>query len=1317
VLQQNANPALIALPVSITALSVGAAIYTHVSQKRGRQRTVTERETKYRAMLQTRGRDLLAQRDRQLAALNQIDPAPEELLPLVERRDRRMWQRSPRDPDFLVLRAGIGMQPFAVTVKPPRDDRALDVDPLMEEAQALARDLAEVPGAPVGLPLRQAGVAGIVGERASAVGMARALAMQIAAHHSPEEVKICALFPASETEEWSWLRWLPHTWSDDGKHRLLASDRDSASRILMGLYEMLSRRRSQAQTAPHGTRSEPSLPHIVFFLADALLVENRPITQLLLHESQTVGAYPIFLAARLEDLPRASQAIIETSHDTAVGRLIITAPIPSHKPIDPDEVALELADRFARAMAPIRLRRVAGKTELPSAVPILELFDASSVDDLDVFTRWNSHLSQARDSLAAPVGRRAGGESLMLDLHERAHGPHGLVAGATGSGKSELLQAMVASLAVDFHPHDVAFVLIDFKGGSMSNAFEGLPHLAGAITNLEGTEQSALAARALAAIRGELQRRQTLLARAGENHVDRYQQRYWEGGVTEPLPHLIIVVDEFAELATELPDFMKQLISAVRVGRSLGIHLILATQKPAGVVNEQIWSNARFRICLRVERPEDSREVLKRPDAAGLTQPGRAYFQVGNDEVFELFQSAWGGAAYGADDSRETTDTGKTAEGIFEVALDGTRRALRVTSRPAAIHDASTQLQALVTHLGRVAEDAGIEKVRGPWLPPLPTNISLDQVLTLPNTTHPGGWDGTGWQPANSWMEPIVGLVDDPANQYQGPLPIELGREGHLAVYGAPGSGKTSFLQSLVLSLALTHSPQDLNIYLLDFGGRTLALFDSLPHVGGVVLPNDAERVNRLISYLLREVETRQELFSEAGVNTLPAYRQTVNERAGATSRTPQMPAIVAVIDNYPGLVGTYPDLEDRLAQIARDGGNLGIHLVLGADSPNLIRTKVGNSITLAVALQLADKSDYANAMQRIVGLQLPTIPGRGLIKGNPPLEFQTALPVQADTEAGRTASLRALIGQMNDAWQGPRARPVPMLPERVALSDLLAPQSADDAAQLLSTPRFAGHSAVPLALDVQTLDVVAVDLADGPHFLVTGPPHGGKTTLLQTWTLALADYYPPGTLHLFLSDFRRDGLMSLRTLPQVATFADDEGQLTDVLSDITEALQERRQALEEARRLEGSAHDEREFARRYPAIVLVIDDYDITSDGLLVGAKSRLEQLVKRERGLGFHLILAISSTRSGGGIDGTVRALRDTQTGFLLGSSEQDDAQALGLRLPFGEGGRLFPPGQGYYARRGRTRRVKVATPNAGPIKLPDLVARITGRYARVG
>lgn len=1257
---------------SLPMLAIGALIQAGLQyqQKERYRRELQAREHKYAALIQRYARDLERLRAEQEKALRQTDPEPAECLRRIEHRDARMWDRSPQDPDFLAVRLGSGCLPFSVSVKVPRPDRAIDPDPLFLQAQDLALRHAQVDGVPIRLPLRDAGIAGVVGARPAVLSTVRSLALHVATHHAPDEVKIAAVFPAEEAGEWAWLRWLPHVWTDGRKVRLLAAEREGAHALCTDLYDLLSRRKAQAAMRSKDGPDRWPLPALVLILGDLRLAENEALLPLLLREGPALGAFPVFLADRTELLPKECRAIVEVA--SAAGQLIVTAPARSRAAFAADQTAPALAEQAARAMAPLRLHEVDEAGGIPAQVALLDLLGVQQVADLDVLGRWRA--SEPHRSLAVPVGLRAGGERLLLDLHERGHGPHGLVAGATGSGKSELLQTLVAALAVAFHPHEVAFVMVDYKGGGMANAFKDLPHLAGTITNLEGT----LARRALAALRAELKRRQKLLGDAGVNHIDEYIRARRQGHRLEPLPHLIVVIDEFAELKADQPEFIRELISAVRVGRSLGVHLILATQKPAGVVDEQIWSNTRFRLCLRVERPQDSQEVLKCPDAASITGAGRAYFQVGNNERFELFQAGWGGAPY----APGVAGDGDGIE-IAEVALNGRRFPLYRSPGRAGAQAIHTQLQAVVGHLSAAARAAGIKPLSGPWLPPLPEQVCLEQLR------HHGS--------ADAWLEPVVGLVDDPEHQRQEPLRINLGQEGHLAVYGAPGTGKTTFLQTLVTALALAATPRDLHLYLVDGSGRALSLFTPLPHVGAVVQGDEAERVRRLLVYLLQEAERRKELFAAAGVNTLGAYRRT--------GRDP-LPALVVVLDNYPVFASTYPAEEEMLAQVAREGGSLGIHLVLTASSPAAVRTRLATSITMAVALQLADRGEYGSAVGRTGGLEPAPLPGRGLVRGAPPLEFQTALPVAGKTEWERSAALKALIREMASAWTGPLPPPVKALPDVVPLCEVLPPGEGRAPGGGDPAP------AVPVGLEVESLAPFALDLQEGPHFVIAGPVECGKTTFLQAWLLALAERLPPERLHLWLVDMGAGGLAPLKRLPHVRAHVTDGGRLGEALDQVAAALQERRQALDEARRQEDGLVDERGVIGRFPTLVMAVDDFDALRDGAQSGVKERLEQMIRRERGMGFHVLAAGSSTVFSQGYEGLIKALKELQTGFVLGSSEHGDLSLLNLRLPSGETGKLLPPGLGFYGRRGRLRRIKAATPHAGAVTLSAWVERLLRR-----
>jgi DNA segregation ATPase FtsK/SpoIIIE, S-DNA-T family len=1263
----NGGHSLGYIATSLPMMAVGALVQAgrFYAQQQKYRRDVHMREDKYRALLQKQAQELEHAREMQVAALRGMDPPPAACLVRVRQLDSRLWERSPEDPDFLAGRLGVGEKPFSLSVKVTGQARGLETDPLQAEAETMAAQFTSVSGVPIQLPLRSVGVTGLAGPRASLLAAVRSHALQLAAHHAPDEVKIVALFPAEEAGEWAWLRWLPHAWSDDRKLRFLATDTAGAHQLLAHLYDFIQRRRTQLAARKEGAPALP-LPCVVVYLADLRLLENEPILPLLLREGALLGAFTVLLAARKEDLPKECRCIGEIKPGS--GRLLFTAAGLSPTGFVPDETAPETAEEFSRALAPLRVHQLDSAAEIPAAVPLLDLLEVSQVEDLGVVGRWEA--CQPFRSLAVPVGRGPGGTKLLLDLNEQAHGPHGLVAGATGSGKSELLQALVASLAVSFHPHELAFIIVDFKGGGMADAFRELPHLIGTLTNLHGN----LARRAQIALEAELKRRQRLFSEAGVTKIDDYIRLRRQNPGLEPLPHLLVIVDEFAELTMQYPDFTRELLtSTVRVGRSLGVHLILAMQNPAGVVNDQILANTKFRLCLRMERTEDSKAVIKCEDAAFITHRGRAYFQVGNNERFELFQSAWGGAPYLPGQSLAT----EPAE-IREVGLDGTRYLLTPAARPRAAASDTTQMQALIRHVRDVAAAADIHRLSGPWLPPLPEAMDLAQVRNACE-----GWNGQAWLPSGSWLEPVAGLLDDAEHQRQTPLSINLGKEGHLAVCGSPGSGKTTLIQTLITSLVLTHSPEALHLYLVDCTGRALSLFAPLPHVGSVVLSEDTERLLRLLKYLVSEMESRKRRFADLGVNTYTAYRG-----AGGTP----IPGIVLVVDNYPALPGACPEGEELVIQIAREGGGLGIHLVVTAAAAPSRIAKVSNNIAINVTLFQNDKNDYSMIVGRTDGLGPALVPGRGLIKGAAPLEFQTALPVAGATEWDRSSALRVLFQQMDQAWSGRRAPAIRVLPDTVSLEEI----ARGDWGPVPEEP------AVPVGLAAESLLPFGLDLRDGPHFLISGPPESGKTTLLQTWLLSLSGRLTEGQLHLWLVDMGAGGLAPLQQLPGVRGYVTNADDFAAMLEWLTGELQERR----------GSGTPR---VGQFPEIVIAIDDYDAFRLGVQSKMKD-LEPLVRSDRRLGLHLVAAGLSSAFAQGYDPLDKALKEFQTGFVLGSSDQADLQPLGLTRVPGEPARALAPGLGFYIRRGRAQKIKAATTTCSLIPREMSYDEDSGRTERV-
>ncbi len=748
----NMSYALLMLPMMLVT-SLGT-LYQHGEERRKYGRQTQRRDSAYRGYLDERRALLAAMQEQQRRASLLPNPPLTECRARIERADRRLWERSPRDPDFLDLRLGMGRPPLLVSVRPPAEPQiALEPDRLLAEGQALARAFAQVDGSAVTLPLARVGSAGLVGPRPAAQQALRALLLSLATHHAPNDVKIVLTFPESERAEWDWLRWLPHTWDNDRNRRFISSTPTATQQLLGDLGTVLRRRSSRVQDGDAGTEEHS----FVFVFADPDLLTGSeaarfgPLLQTILSQGAKVGAYAIVLADRPEAVRKECGAIVELTG--ASGRLRIIGPPPVESVFTPDEIDVRTADQFARTFAPLRLPRLGGSTDLPAMVPLLDLLGSHRIEELPILDRWQQ--SEPFRSLATPIGVLAGGDWLEVDIHERGHGPHGLAAGTTGSGKSELLQTLIVSLAVHYHPHELAFVLIDYKGGGMANFFRELPHVIGIITNLGGN----LTRRALATLQAELRRRQRLFDQAGVNNIDDYLKRYRNGQSSEPLPHVAIIADEFAELAQNQPEFLAELMSAVRVGRSLGVHLLLATQKPAGVVNDQITSNTRYRLCLRVVQREDSMEMLGRPDAAEIRQPGRAYFQVGINEVYELFQAAWGGAVRRPRGSRP--DGGRGCAGRFGRHQEVVDRLIPPKAAEPFRSDPTRGRRRSGPRCGCTGPDRPLAEFLAAAAP------RVGRARCVATGDRPG-WDGTRWQATKQWLAPVTGQVDDRTTSFRG---------------------------------------------------------------------------------------------------------------------------------------------------------------------------------------------------------------------------------------------------------------------------------------------------------------------------------------------------------------------------------------------------------------------------------------------------------------------------------------------------------------------------------------------------------------------
>lgn len=674
------------------------------------------------------------------------------------------------------------------------------------------------------------------------------------------------------------------------------------------------------------------------------------------------------------------------------------------------------------------------------------MYNVKEVDQLDVVNRWRQN--ETYKTMAVPLGVRGKDDILSLNLHEKAHGPHGLVAGTTGSGKSEIIQSYILSLAINFHPHEVAFLLIDYKGGGMANLFKDLVHLVGTITNLDGDE----AMRALTSIKAELRKRQRLFGEHDVNHINQYHKLFKEGVATEPMPHLFIISDEFAELKSEQPDFMKELVSTARIGRSLGIHLILATQKPSGVVDDQIWSNSKFKLALKVQDRQDSNEILKTPDAADITLPGRAYLQVGNNEIYELFQSAWSGATYDIEgDKLEVED--KT---IYMINDYGQLQAINKDLsglEDEETKENQTELEAVIDHIESITTRLEIEEVKRPWLPPLPENVYQEDLV---ETDFRKLWSDDAKE-----VELTLGLKDVPEEQYQGPMVLQLKKAGHIALIGSPGYGRTTFLHNIIFDVARHHRPDQAHMYLFDFGTNGLMPVTDIPHVADYFTVDQEDKIAKAIRKIHDIISERKRLLSQERVVNIEQY----NKETGNS-----IPNVFLIIDNYDTVKESpfMEEYEEMMSKVTREGLALGVYIVLSGSRSSAIKSAIFTNIKTRVALYLFENNELTN----IIGSYkkgVKDVKGRAAINDDNFTQFQIAQPFELAEGQTYNERIKNEVAQMKEFYVGDYPKHIPMMPDKVLMEDI---QETYDLEKIIHE-----EHKLPLGLDFEDVELVSLDL------------------------------------------------------------------------------------------------------------------------------------------------------------------------------------------------------------------------------------------------
>ncbi len=1030
-----------AIPSVVMALSMllGMILWPTLSRRfenKRKQKAERIREIAYREYLQQVRDEILKETNEQQEILHENNVDISDCVERINYTKPNLWERSIRQDDFLELRVGLGTVPLDADIQCPERKFMVEMDHLQNELYAMVNEPKNLVNVPITFSLKEITVSGIVGEDIKVRNsFLKSLVLRISALHSYDEVKMVFLMDEHTYDSWDFVRWIPHVWDNDKNIRFIATNIGDARELSAYLEKVFFERADMK-------KDELKAPYYIIFNMSSSVSEKLDIVSCVLKQQENTGFSIVNVCDSIIQLPKECSMVIDIDgeHSRIYDKDDITGNQIVFKPDTADGIDLrKLAVKEANTMLDLSTQVF----NLPNVYTFLEMFGVERIEHLNPLMRWKENNPCV--SLAVPVGVDTMGETFTLDLHEKYQGPHGLVAGMTGSGKSEFIITYILSLAVNYHPDEVAFILIDYKGGGLTGAFEYkdkgivLPHLAGTITNLDGTAVK----RSLISIQSELRRRQFIFNEArkvsneGTMDIYKYQKLYRNKVVTEPVPHLFIISDEFAELKSQQPEFMEQLISAARIGRSLGVHLILATQKPNGVVDDQIWSNTRFRVCLKVSDKADSNDMIKRPDAAELSNTGRFYLQVGFNELFAMGQSAWCGAPYDEKGSEQ-----KNVQNKIQV-IDNIGRVISEVKTPKKSNEnASTkQIVAIVKYLSELAEEENIS-VRQLWLDPIPAIIWPEALIE--KYSHP--------EDEQYVLNPVVGEYDDPFNQGQKILTMPMSSEGNAIIYGVAGAGKITFITTMMYELIRTKSPEYLNIYALDFGSETLKVFEKAPQVGGVVLSSEEERVINLFKMLKQEMDNRRKLFSEYGGD----YQSYIKNSGNA------IPNILVVINNYAAFSEMYDDCTDALALLTREGTKYGIYFVLAVTNANSVRYRIAQNFKQLYVLQLNDKTDYSVLLGSTDGTYPSKIKGRGLIKTDHTYEFQTA---HIGANGNQRADIIAMCEEATAKSGGVSAHKIPVLPKKVDV-------------EFLQDTKF-GLENVPVGVDSKSLDVVGMNVAN----------------------------------------------------------------------------------------------------------------------------------------------------------------------------------------------------------------------------------------------
>ena len=1178
--------------VIYSAVSMGmgiiTSIITYVKDKKDIKKEIEEREVSYKKYISEKEEKIQKLRDDELRIRRNIYESIDEDLLEVEHFGKRLFEKNNGDKDFLKVYLGTGEVESINQVKYNKMEFADLEDPISLLPEKMSEKYKIIKGAPIVSNFMESCGIGVVGSHKRLTDMMKNITLDLAIRHFYNEVKFVYILDESYIKEFDWIRWLKNVNNKELDIRNIVCDDESKNIVLENLYANLS---SREAIIGDKRDFEGFYEQYIVFVTNAESISTHPISKFI-RKCKELGFTFVFFEENEEKLPLGCTEIIRLSDEEDKGELLNSQNGEMIYSFDYHSIPDYIAKKTVLKLGAIYVDEVSLEGQLTKNITMFEMLGIISVDDLDLKKRWNE--SQVYKTMAAPIGVKSGNEIVSLNISDKGngHGPHGLVAGTTGSGKSEILQTYILSLATLFHPNDVGVVIIDFKGGGMANQFENLPHLIGTITNIDGREID----RSLLSIKAELVKRQEMFSVAGVNHINDYIKLFKAGKVDKPMPHLIMIVDEFAELKQEFPDFMKELISAARIGRTLGVHLILATQKPAGVVDAQIWSNSKFKLCLKVQTKEDSNEVLKSPLAAEIVEPGRAYFQVGNNEIFELVQSAYSGA--------NIPDGSTNQEKIFtmyERNMWGKKTPVYTNKKKSQASEEISQLDAIVNYVNIYCKANNIEKLPGICLPSVPTDIRTEKL-----NYHIENEDG--------YIVPF-GVFDDPEMQKQGEAVIDVSRD-NVYIVGSAQMGKTVLLQTIAYGLIRKYTPEQMNLYMVDCGSMVLKIFEESNHVGGVVLSSEDEKCKNLFKLLNTIVVERKKILSGKGVGNFASYLE-----AGYTD----MPQLVIMIDNYAAFKEYFPEQNDMINSLTREAQGVGLSFIVTAASANAMNYRTQANFGKKLALNCNDDGEYSNLFGHCKMTPRENT-GRGLyVVEKRILEFQVAMFGKSNKEAERSQELIEFISLRNNE-SDKKAIEIPMVPEKLILSETMK-----------NNPElFRNRVVIPIGMEFNTVEYNFMDMLSGGSLALIGDSEC-RIQFIRNALTALAQNIVFHNVEAIIIDDKQGSLSNEGKFGFVRIYTNDVAEAMAYLTDYYDMVAER----EDNQDIENTS-----------VALLIINNQEVFKQICADKNMSKeLTSVIKRTNGINAYVLLGqIENASVGFNSSEVLKVLKEERNGILF-------------------------------------------------------------------